>query len=93
MPKVRSGRYAGIGKADSSESDTIVAASPELLGELVQSVLRVGDAVLFGVTKDGGSVRVILMSGDEKTSEYLSSADDLDTFCRKVSQHITDNLT
>lgn len=92
MPGKRSGRYSGIGKSNDSESRVLDECTPELLGDLAVAVLRAGDAILFGVTRDGGSVRVILMSGDEKTSEYLSSGAELDAFARNVRDHITKTL-
>lgn len=92
MPGKRTGRYAGIGKSNDGENRILDECTPELLGDLVVAMLRAGDAILFGITRDGGSVRVILMSGDEKTSEYLSTGTELDTFAKNVKDHITKTL-
>lgn len=93
MPQRRNSRYGHLGAGDNGDHRTLDDADPEAIGDLVRAVLTAGDAVLFGVTKDAGSVRVILMSGDEKTSQYLNSAEKLNAFCRTVTQHVRENLT
>lgn len=50
---------------------------PELMLDAVRAVLANGDAVLFGVTSDGGAVRVQVFSGGDKDSAYCSSVADL----------------
>jgi hypothetical protein len=78
-------RYRSYGDKPGNVVAPAAGAAPELLGELVQAVLSVGDAILYGVTKDGGAVRVILMSGTEKTSLYFTSSEALDAFCKQVA--------
>jgi hypothetical protein len=87
------GRYDLFTDKGPGDKSILAKATPELIGELVTSVLGVGDAVLFGVTRDGGSVRVILMSGDEKSSQYFSDPGELDDFCKRVSQHVRDTFS
>ena len=93
MPRPRNGRYAHLDDATAPTGSAVVDSNPELIGELVQAVLGIGDAVLFGVTRDGGSVRVILMSGDEKVSKYLQTGPDLDAFCKSVATHLRETYT
>lgn len=83
-------RYGRRGSGDNREKFSWSDLSTPEIGELVAAVLGIGDAVLFGVTRDGSAVRVILMSGDERESEYCGSADDLIAFAKSVSQHIAD---
>jgi hypothetical protein len=92
MARSTRGRYASIGDGDGSGKLAIDAIESERLGDMVKAVLGIGDAVLFGITRDGGSVRIILMSGDEKQSEYLASAPEVTAFCRTVKDHITNTL-
>ncbi len=93
MARGTRGRYSSIGDSNGSGKLAIDAIGSENIGDMVKAVLQVGDAVLFGITRDGGSVRVILMSGDEKQSEYLASSVEMDTFCKRVWEHITNTLT
>lgn len=93
MAQPRRKRYADFTDGSSDEKSFLADITPELLGELVVAVLNVGDAVLFGVTRNGGAVRVILMSGDEKSSTYLNSATDVDAFAKRVTQHLRETYT
>lgn len=93
MPGRKSGRYSSLSSQREGEAATIRSVTPELLGELVIEVVAIGDAVLIGQTRDGTAVRIILMSGDEKTSEYLATAPDVDDFCKRVSEHLRNTFT
>jgi hypothetical protein len=85
MPSRPSSRYGNLGTPGKKGKNPAADANPELIGELVQAVLSVGDAVLFGVTRDGGAVRTILMSGDEKTSVYHATGEELDAFAKQLA--------
>ncbi len=87
------GRYQLFAEPTAEGGSLVLEINPELVGELVQQVLNVGDALLFGVTRDGGSIRVILMSGDEKVSHYLSDARSFDDFAKRVTQHLRDTYS
>jgi hypothetical protein len=88
MPKqAKGGKYGKWTEASDKIEDTLIlGCDSELMGDLVKAVLHEGDAVLFGVTRDGGSIRVILMSGDDKSSKYFTSAEELAVFCKDISQ-------
>lgn len=92
MPQRRNGRYAHLGTDTTSAEAVTEGADPEAIGDLVRAVLAAGDAVLFGITRDGGSARIILMSGDERTSVYLKSPAEIDTYCRTVRDHVRNTL-
>jgi hypothetical protein len=85
MPSRTQSRYGAYGESGKKAQNPATEANPELIGELVQAVLAVGDAVLFGITRDGGAVRTILMSGDDKTSVYHASGAELDAFAKQVA--------
>ncbi len=84
MPRGKSSRYGSLSGEDIGEKTTIADIHAERLGDMVKAVLAIGDAVLIATTKDGGSVRVILMSGDDKTSTYLTSGTAVNEFCMRV---------
>ena len=86
-------RYGHLSDGVPTEGGILKDVNPELLGEMITAVLSVGDAVLCGITRDGGSVRIILMSGDEKTSTYLKSAAEVDDYCKRVASHVREMLT
>lgn len=89
----KSTRYANLRGETRPEATWYLQADHEAIGAMVAQVLATGDAVLFGITRDKTAVRVILMSGDEKTSEYLSTAEELTDYCQRVAQHIAKYLT
>jgi hypothetical protein len=86
-------RYGTNGRADKAPKfDWEDLSTPEI-GELVAAVLSIGDACLFGVTRDGSAVRVILMSGDDRESEYFGNAADLIDYARGVASHVRETYT
>lgn len=93
MAKRSGSRYGNLGGDDRSGGNPAAEASPELIGELVAAVVSIGDAILFGATRDGGAIRVVLMSGEERESVYADTGEKLDTLCRTVRDHITNNHT
>jgi hypothetical protein len=79
----------GVGKADGGRTgkaswtkytkkaaDTSVSwdeVEPGHLGALVHAVTRAGDAVLFGKSRDGGTLVITICAGDERIKFYASS--------------------
>ena len=93
MPAKRGSKYAGLGSSNGAKADPTDGVDPTVLGEFVLAVVGQGDACLFSATRDGGSIRVVLMSGEEKEPpEYLGGAT-LNSYCESVTQHIRKNFT
>jgi len=90
MPRGRSndsgagfGRYnLGASRSVGSWDDWTV--QPELLYDAIASVLANGDAVLFGLTSDGGAIRVQLFSGSAKHSVYAADDAELDVILKAI---------
>jgi hypothetical protein len=55
-----------------------------LVGELVQEVTRGGDAVLFGQSRDGGTLVVTICSGAERVKFYSSASDECESQLRDL---------
>lgn len=93
MPAKSTGnRYASLSTGATPNKSLLDDIDPDQLGEMIVNVLRAGDAVLFGVTRDGTAIRVMLMSGGDKSSEYFGEADKLHQFCKRVGDHIQKHL-
>jgi hypothetical protein len=87
------GRYADFAGGDSGKASPVPNITAEYIGDMVKAVIGAGDAVLIAATKDGGAVRITLMSGDEKQTTYLATAELVDEFAQGVTQHVTKYLT
>jgi hypothetical protein len=87
----RSDRYGTGGRGPTKDKFAWGDMSDPAIGEMVAAVLSIGDACLFGVTRDGSAVRLILMSGDDRESEYFGDAESLLDFARHVASHIREN--
>ncbi len=68
-----SGHAGGRGRPEDWDWDCA------LLCRAVRAVLVNGDAVLFGLTSDGGAVRVQTFEGSAKHSRYATNVDELNT--------------
>ena len=90
-PRKSTDRYGLTKNGRSKEPFEFAQLSTEELGEFIAAVLSMGDAVLFGVTQDESAVRVMLMSGDERVSEYFGTPNALIAWTRGISQHIANN--
>lgn len=89
----RQDRYGTGNRRQDSAKFAWSEMSDPAIGEMIASVLSLGDACLFGVTRDGSAVRLILMSGDDRESEYFGDAESLLDFARHVASHIRENHT
>lgn len=93
MPGAKNGRYGHLSTKATEVKTWWNDADESAIGDCVKKVLDAGDAILFGRTRDGGAVRIILMSGDEKASEYVTSAEQLTTYVGLVTSHIERTLS
>lgn len=48
------------------------------IGRLVCTVTRVGAAVIFGRTSDGGALSLTVLDGDNRVREYFRTAEEFD---------------
>lgn len=73
-----SSRYGGL-KSDSSPTDyaSWEDAEPEELWRTVTAIVRAGDAVTLGRTRDGGALSLVILSGDERIRRYARGADEV----------------
>lgn len=92
MAKPSRSKYAGLGSSNGSKADPTEGVDPTILGEFVLAIVGQGDACLFSATRDGGSIRVVLMSGDDKEPPEYLGGDALNNYCRTVTQHIAKNF-
>lgn len=53
-------------------------AAPDKLAAVVCSITRLGFAVQFGTTKDGGAYSIRIVGGAEPITEYVRPTEDLD---------------
>ena len=70
-------RYGAIGDGDTTAHDPTSGANPSEVGGAVLGVIRSGDAILIGLTSDGGAVRLQIFEGDNRFKLYASNADEL----------------
>jgi hypothetical protein len=73
------GRYAkSLGSVDGAHGAVALSlcGAQEIQDALV-AVLIVGDAVLFGTTRDGGAVVMTLFSGESTDKVFASTVEDL----------------
>lgn len=82
-----------IGSNGGSKDNRRWDFDPEALGTLARSVLRAGDALLIGCTRDGSAVRVILFDGDDKHSEYFGDDASLEEWCKSTGALIEKMLS
>ena len=87
------GRYAHLATPDNGSNDLVPAIDAEGLGDAVKAVIGAGDCILIAATKGGVSLRVQLMSGDERETVYLNSTAEVDSFMQGLTSHITKYLT
>lgn len=57
-----------------------------LLRDAVDAVTRMGAAIMFGKTSDGGAYSVMLLDGNEKVREYPHGAEELGDMLRRIVQ-------
>jgi hypothetical protein len=59
-------------------------AKPDLLARAVTLVTAAGDAVMLGITQDGGALVFNIYHNGERHSEYIGARDDTDEFLEGV---------
>lgn len=73
------GKYSQFsGKSpDAHGAQALAEVDTLLLAQAVVAVLTVGDAILFGTTRDGGAVAMQLFSGTELDKLYGATQEEL----------------
>lgn len=89
-PNARPNRYSGVG-ATKAPADVASweDAEPETLWRTVQEVTNLGDAVMFGKTRDGGAVVVIIMSNDDRLKYYATGAEEIATLLHEIRASVS----
>jgi hypothetical protein len=81
-------KYATLAPTNGKSKSLAEALDSHVMGELTIQVLKAGDAILWGMTKDGGALRVILMEGDTKVSHYHDDAEALTTWAEALTANL-----
>lgn len=83
MPGKKHGKTSGSGKWSQyggarrgAEADW-GAVDPGLLLDAVRAITAVGDAVLFGVTRSGGTLVCTVCSGEERLKLYATTIEEM----------------
>jgi len=72
-------RLAGFGSgADKSMRFDWGEADPVLMAGVVVAITRHGGLASFGYTRDGGAGSLTVFLGDERSTEYFKSSEDVD---------------
>jgi hypothetical protein len=93
MPAKRNGRYAHLATPGTDATGLVANLDAEGIGDAVKAVAGAGDCILIAATKGGVSLRVQLMSGDERETVYLNSTEEANNFFSGLTSHITKYLT
>lgn len=54
-----------------------VSADPQLVLDLIGKMAKLGGAIRFGYTRDGGAYSVGFYLGDDRRTEYIRPSEDL----------------
>lgn len=73
------GRYAPLRSNNAATRGPLALADvePELVRDVIGEVLMKGDAMMFGQTKDGGAVCIVMYSSDAVDKLYCATAGEL----------------
>jgi ribosomal protein L31 len=63
---------------------------PAAIGECVQAVCAVGDAVLFSSTSDGGAIVITVCSGEHRFKYYATSKAEAEAHLADIENTATD---
>lgn len=74
-------KYAGAGVRSTARWADVDAKS---IGELVQAVSAIGDAVLFGVVAGGGALVVTICSGEQRYKRYANGVDEAEAMLAEL---------
>lgn len=89
-PRVQmNSRYTGLGAKEGNSTIDDWDWDSELVGDVVRAVITQGDAIMFGLTGDGGALRVTVLEGDNRIVEYASGTEAI----RKLLTNIRDLAT
>lgn len=81
----RGGRYRNLNDHKSrSAAASWEDAEAEELWRLISEVTAHGDALMFGVTRDGGACVLTVMSGDDRYKVYATGADEVAELIRHI---------
>lgn len=85
--KAVQGALAGFGVPDKVVVSTgWDEAEPELLVRLIYAITRLGGAIMFGQSRDGGALQVVLYLDGDKKAIWLPGNEDLDANLHEIIQ-------
>jgi len=74
----RGSRYANLGtRNQSAPKASWEEANAEDLWRTIYQVTNSGDALMFGLTRDGGAVVLTVLSGDDRTKAYATGEEEI----------------
>lgn len=87
----RASRYSRVGApkpeaAKASWED----ADADTLWRTIQEVTSQGDAIMFGLTRDGGAVVLTVLSGDERVKQYATGEEEIAALLQLVREAAQD---
>lgn len=82
-------RYARMA-SDSPRKDAASweDADAEELWRTICEVTSAGDALMFGRTRDGGAVTVVVLSGDERVRNYATGAEEIADVLKRLREAV-----
>lgn len=91
-PGLRGGMRKLLDRRDArGRARELASSHASVLGELASCVLGSGNAILFGITSDGGALSLTIYYGDERFREYLSSPEELQLFAEALADMVNDS--
>lgn len=80
-----SSRYARLASASPrKDAATWEEADADELWRTIYEVTGAGDALMFGRTRDGGAVTLVVLSGDERVRQYATGAEEISELLKRV---------
>lgn len=87
----RASRYSRVGAAKPEAAKASWEdADQETLWRTIQEVTAQGDAIMFGLTRDGGAVVLTVLSGDERVKQYATGEEEIAALLRLVREAAQD---
>ncbi len=78
-------RYRHLQSADASDLSKW-DVDPTMVGEAVLRIVGFGDAILFGLTSDGGALRITIFDGDHRHNLYASGPEEVSALLDQVAK-------
>lgn len=81
-----SGRWTQYNRPGTTAAPSWAEVDDLAVSQLIAEVTQDGDAVIFGVTRDGGALALTICSGDERGKYYAKSGAEMATQIRDILQ-------